>query len=178
MTVPAPTAIAMFVSVLLLCLCGVPQAAAAAGPHSYSPPRRLSVFGRAALPSRLSFSHQAAPAQRAAALPEDASSSAYSCPVTLSLSPAPALLGLRGGFNVNVRTLSGRTIALELEPDESVESLKAKIRDKEGIPAEQQRLIFGAKHLDPLKAVSDYGIEADSTLNLVLRLRGGRARSS
>ena len=81
---------------------------------------------------------------------------------------------LRGGFNVNIRTLSGKTIVVEVDPDETVESLKAKIRDKEGIPPEQQRLIFGAKHLDPLKAVSDYDIREDSTLNLVLRLRGGK----
>ena len=84
-----------------------------------------------------------------------------------------ALWRLRGGMNVNVRTLSGKTITVELSPDESVESLKQKIRDKEGIPPEQQRIIFGARHLDPLKSVSDYDIEDGSTLNLVLRLRGG-----
>lgn len=74
---------------------------------------------------------------------------------------------------MNVRTLTGKTITLELEPDETVESLKSKIRDKEGIPPEQQRLIFGARQLDPLKAVSDYDIDEGSTLSLVLRLRGG-----
>lgn len=84
-----------------------------------------------------------------------------------------ALWRHRGGMVVNVRTLSGKTITLDLTPDESVESLKAKIQDKEGIPPEQQRIIFGARHLDSLKAISDYDIEEGSTLNLVLRLRGG-----
>ena len=76
-------------------------------------------------------------------------------------------------MNVNVRTLSGKSITVELAPDDSVEALKAKIREKEGIPPEQQRIIFGARHLDPLKSVADYDIVDGSTLNLVLRLRGG-----
>ena len=80
---------------------------------------------------------------------------------------------IRGGMQVFVKTLSGKSISVEVQPDESVESLKAKIQAKEGIPPDQQRIIFGGKQLDSLKSISDYDIDEDSTLHLVLRLRGG-----
>lgn len=83
------------------------------------------------------------------------------------------LLSLRGGMQVFVKTLSGKTISVECEPDESIESLKEKIMAKEGVPADQQRIIFGGKQLDTQKTLSDYDIDDDSTLHLVLRLRGG-----
>jgi len=83
------------------------------------------------------------------------------------------ILRFRGGMQVFVKTLTGKTITVDCEPDESVESLKAKIQEKEGVAPDQQRIIFGGKQLDSLKSLSDYDIDDDSTLHLVLRLRGG-----
>jgi hypothetical protein len=76
-------------------------------------------------------------------------------------------------MQLNIKTMSGRTITVEVEPDEAIESLKAKIAAQEGVPAEQQRLVFGSKQLDGRRSVADYGLGDQSTISLVLRLRGG-----
>lgn len=72
-----------------------------------------------------------------------------------------------------VKTLTGKTVSIEVEEGESIEDVKAKIAEKEGIPAEQQRIIFGGQQLQDGKTIDDYNIGDDATLHLVLRLRGG-----
>jgi len=102
-----------------------------------------------------------------------ASSSSSAVKTTTTMMP----LEPRGGtMPIFLRSLTGKTLTLYVEKTDRVETLKKKVEDKIGVPADQQRLIFGGKQLEDGHTLEEYNVQRESTGDVVLRVRGGKSQ--
>ncbi len=76
-------------------------------------------------------------------------------------------------MQIFIKTLTGRTVTIEVDAEDTIAQVKQKFYDKAAVPVQEQRLLYGANQLEDEKKVQDYCIQKDSTLHLVLRLPGG-----
>lgn len=80
--------------------------------------------------------------------------------------------GGNGTRQIFIKTLQGKTLTLEVKPEDSIGAIKQRIFEKEGIPVDQQRLVFNGKQLEDNQSVNDYNMADGCSVHLVLRLRG------
>ncbi|GFE55063.1 ubiquitin [Babesia ovis] len=83
------------------------------------------------------------------------------------------MVTLRGGMRVQVQTMMGQKLEVEVDPNETVLEFKKKLSKKQKLPVDQQRIIYEGKMLQDNKTLADYNIKNNSVIHMVLRLRGG-----
>jgi large subunit ribosomal protein L40e len=106
------------------------------------------------------------------AAPSSSSSSSFSSSSSSSVVPSLAKTAKPASIQVFIKTLPGKTLSFHVQPSDSVESLRLLVKKAEGVPVDDQRLIFAGTQLEDGRTLSSYGVKKESTLHLILRLRG------